>query len=220
MAAGALREGASIASTLAGYERRAEEWALQERLAAKEMQGLEKQIVAAKIRVVVAEVELRNHDRQTEQAREVLEFLRDRKRTTEELYDWMVAELSTVHYQTYTLAFDMARRAERALRFELGTADSTPAMVRFGAWDSLKQGLLAGERLQHDLRRLEAAFLEQTPREAELVKNVSLAEVAPEQLMRLRETGTCDVVLTQEGSRSADRVFPLARFGYTLRDAR
>ncbi|WP_437587187.1 hypothetical protein [Sorangium sp. So ce1000] len=198
MAAGALREGASLASTLAGYERRAEEWALQERLAAKEMQGLEKQIVAAKIRAAVAEVELRNHDRQTEQAREVLEFLLGRKRTTEELYDWMVAELSTVHYQTYTLAFDMARRAERALRFELGTADSTPAMVRFGAWDSLKQGLLAGERLQHDLRRLEVAFLEQTPREAELVKNVSLAEVAPEQLMRLRETGTCDVVLTQE----------------------
>ncbi|WP_437308363.1 neuraminidase-like domain-containing protein [Sorangium sp. So ce388] len=198
MAAGALREGASLASTIAGYERRAEEWALQERLAAKEMQGLEKQIVAAKIRAAVAEVELRNHDRQTEQAREVLAFLQDRKRTTEELYDWMVAELSTVHYQTYTLAYDMAKRAERALRFELGTPDSTPAMVRFGAWDSLKQGLLAGERLQHDLRRLEVAFLEQTPREAELVKHVSLAEVAPEQLMRLRETGTCEVVLTQE----------------------
>ncbi|XXY16217.1 neuraminidase-like domain-containing protein [Sorangium sp. So ce216] len=198
MAAGALREGASIASTIAGYERRAEEWALQERLAAKEMQGLEKQIVAAKIRAAVAEVELRNHDRQTEQAREVLAFLQDRKRTTEELYDWMVAELSTVHYQTYTLAYDMAKRAERALRFELGTPDSTPAMVRFGAWDSLKQGLLAGERLQHDLRRLEVAFLEQTPREAELIKHVSLAEIAPEQLMRLRETGTCEVVLTQE----------------------
>ncbi|WP_437722034.1 neuraminidase-like domain-containing protein [Sorangium sp. So ce861] len=198
MVAGALREGASIASTIAGYERRAEEWALQERLAAKEMQGLEKQIVAAKIRAAVAEVELRNHDRQTEQAREVLEFLQDRKRTTEELYDWMVAELSTVHYQTYTLAYDMAKRAERALRFELGTPDGTPAMVRFGAWDSLKQGLLAGERLQHDLRRLEVAFLEQTPREAELVKHVSLAEVAPEQLILLRETGTCDLVLTQE----------------------
>ncbi|WP_437314752.1 neuraminidase-like domain-containing protein [Sorangium sp. So ce385] len=197
MVAGALREGASVASTLAGYERRAEEWALQERLAAKEMQGLEKQIVAAKIRAAVAEVELKNHDRQTEQAREVLEFLQDRKRTTEELYDWMVAELSTVHYQTYTLAYDMAKRAERALRFELGTPDGTPAMVRFGAWDSLKQGLLAGERLQHDLRRLEVAFLEQTPREAELVKHVSLAEVAPEQLMQLRETGTCEFELPE-----------------------
>ncbi|WP_437996748.1 neuraminidase-like domain-containing protein [Sorangium sp. So ce185] len=197
MVAGAMREGASIASTLAGYERRAEEWALQERLAAKEMQGLEKQIVAAKIRAAVAEVELKNHDRQTEQAREVLEFLQDRKRTTEELYDWMVAELSTVHYQTYTLAYDMAKRAERALRFELGTSDSTPAVVRFGAWDSLKQGLLAGERLQHDLRRLEVAFLEQTPREAELVKHVSLAEVAPEQLIELRETGTCEFELPE-----------------------
>ncbi|WP_437951056.1 neuraminidase-like domain-containing protein [Sorangium sp. So ce296] len=198
MVASGLREGASIASTLAGYERRAEEWALQERLAAKEMQGLEKQIVGAKIRVAVAEVELRNHERQTEQAREVLAFLMERKRTTEELYDWMVAELSTVHYQAYTLAYDMAKRAERALRFELGTADGTHAMVRFGAWDSLKQGLLAGERLQHDLRRLEVAFLEQTPREAELVKHVSLAEVAPEQLMQLRETGTCDVELKEE----------------------
>ncbi|KYG10690.1 hypothetical protein BE21_10530 [Sorangium cellulosum] len=197
MVAGAMREGASIASTLAGYERRAEEWALQEQLAAKEMKGLEKQIVAAKIRAAVAEVELKNHDRQTEQAREVLEFLQDRKRTTEELYDWMVAELSTVHYQTYTLAYDMAKRAERALRFELGTSDGTPAMVRFGAWDSLKQGLLAGERLQHDLRRLEVAFLEQTPREAELVKHVSLAEVAPEQLIELRETGTCEFELPE-----------------------
>ncbi|WP_438015326.1 neuraminidase-like domain-containing protein [Sorangium sp. So ce315] len=198
MVAGALREGASIAATLAGYERRAEEWALQEQLAAKEMQTLEKQIVGAKIRAAVAEVELKNHERQTEQAREVLEFLQDRKRTTEELYDWMVAELSTVHYQTYTLAYDMAKRAERALRFELGTPDGIPAMVRFGAWDNLKQGLLAGERLQHDLRRLEVAFLEQTPREAELVKHVSLAEVAPERLIELRETGSCQFELPEE----------------------
>ncbi|WP_438038806.1 hypothetical protein [Sorangium sp. So ce128] len=198
MVAGALREGASLAATLAGYERRAEEWALQERLAAKEMQGLEKQIAGAKIRAAVAEMELRNHERQAEQAREVLAFLHERKRTNEELYDWMVAELATVHYQTYTLAYDMAKRAERALRFELGTLDGTPAMVRFGAWDSLKQGLLAGERLQHDLRRLEVAFLEKTPREAELVKHVSLAEVAPEQLMHLRETGECEIELPEE----------------------
>ncbi len=169
----------------------------QERLAAKEMQQLDKQIAAAKIRVAIAEVELENHERQMEQAREVFEVLRD-KRTAEELYDWMVSELATVHYQTFALAYDLAKRAEQALRFELGTPEGTPKMVRFGHWDSLKQGLLAGERLQHDLRRVEVAYLTQTRRELELTKHVSPAEGAPEQLMKLRETGSCEIQLGEE----------------------
>ena len=44
-------------------------------------------------------------------------------------------------------------------RHELGLSDSV--FIRFGYWDSLKKGLLAGERLGHGLKRMEAAYLEQ-----------------------------------------------------------
>ena len=59
----------------------------------------------------------------------------------------------------------MAKRAERAYRYELGLHDSS--FIQFGYWDSLKKGLLAGERLTHDLKRMEVAYLEQNRREYE-----------------------------------------------------
>ncbi len=72
----------------------------------------------------------------------------------------MVGQLSAVYFQSYQLAFDLAKRAERCFRHELGLSDSN--YVRYGYWDSLRKGLLAGERLGHDLRRLDAAYLSST----------------------------------------------------------
>ena len=77
------------------------------------------------------------------------------------------------YFQTYKLAYDLAKRAEGCFRFELRVPDSS--YVNFGYWDELKNGLMAGERLQYDLRRLETAYLEQDRREFELTKHVSLA---------------------------------------------
>jgi hypothetical protein len=63
--------------------------------------------------------------------------------------------------------------------------------VRFGDWDSLKKGLGAGELLAYDLKRLDVAYLDGNVREYELTKHVSLATLAPEQLIALKETGVC-----------------------------
>jgi hypothetical protein len=81
---------------------------------------------------------------------------------------------------------------------------------QFGYWDSLKKGLLSGERLQLALRRMEAAYLEQHKREYELTKHVSLALLDPIALLRLRETGQCSVSLPEE-------IFDLDHPGHYMR---
>jgi hypothetical protein len=189
-----IREAASIVATIAGYERRWDDWKLQEKLAELEMRQIDRQIAAAEIRVQILEHELENHDLQTENAQEVADFMRQ-KFTNQELYGWMVGQISTVYFQTYKLAHDLAKRAERAYRHELGVDDSS--FIQFGYWDSLKKGLLAGERLALDLKRMEVAFLEQNRREFEITRHVSLLQLDPMALIELRATGQCTVQLPE-----------------------
>jgi hypothetical protein len=55
----------------------------------------------------------------------------------------------------------------------------------------LKKGLLAGEQLMYDLKKLELAYYEQNKREYELTKHISLAQLDGAALMRLKTTGDC-----------------------------
>jgi len=185
-----LQTGAAMTSTISSYERRAEEWAFQKRLAETELPQIDKQIVAAEIRHQIAQQELANHDKQIEHTQGEDEYMRT-KFTNQELYDWMVGQLSTVYFQSYQLAYDIAKRAERCFRYELGLSDSS--YIQFGYWDSLKKGLLSGERLHYDLKRLETAYYEQNRREYELTKHFSLAQLDPIALLKLRQNGECFV---------------------------
>lgn len=189
-----LEKMAAMASTMGGYERRKEEWDQQKALAEIELGQVDKQIAAAAIRIEVAAKELGNHRLQTDNAKSAQQFMQS-KFTNEELYQWMVGQVSTLYFQSYQLAYDMAKRAEKAYRFELGLRDSS--YIGFGYWDSLKKGLLAGEKLAYDLNRLDAAYHEQNGRQLELVKHVSLAQTAPFSLMELKENGSCLVELPE-----------------------
>ncbi|MBI4488142.1 MAG: hypothetical protein HY694_03575 [Deltaproteobacteria bacterium] len=185
---------ATMASIEGGYDRRWEEWKLQEKLANKELDQIDKQIEAAKIRKAIAEKDLENHDKQIENTKTVEEYMRG-KFTNKELYDWMVGQISSIYFQSYQLAYDVAKRAERAFRHELGLADSN--FIQFGYWDSLKKGLLAGEKLHYDLKRMEMAYLDQNKREYEITKHISLAMLDPIALVTLKETGDCFVNLPE-----------------------
>ncbi len=188
-----MREAATVAAVMGTHYRRADEWTLQESCTAKELEQIDKQIAAADIRIAIAQQELANHDQQVERAKEADAFMRD-KFTNQELYDWMVSQTAAVYFQSYQLAFDMARKAERAFQFERASDNS---FIQFGYWDSLTKGLLAGEKLQYDLRRLEAAYLEQGKLEYEIVKHVSLALTDAPALVELRETGECFVEISE-----------------------
>ncbi len=186
---------AAMAAAKGGFDRRWDDWKLQESLAGKELEQLDTQIAGAEIRVALAEKELANHLLQMENAKATDAFMRG-KYTSQDLYQWQTGQISAVYLQSYKLAYDLAKRAERGYRFELGVADSS--YISFGYWDSLKKGLMAGERLQYDLRRLETAYLEQNRREFELTKHVSLAMLDPLALIQLRETGRCFFSLPEE----------------------
>ncbi|WP_437943248.1 neuraminidase-like domain-containing protein [Sorangium sp. So ce281] len=192
--ASVARGNANLAGINAGHERRWEDWQLQKRLAEKEIEQINQQIVAAQIRRDIAQRELENHETQMEHAEEVREFLQE-KFTSRELYQWMVRELSRTYQQVYKLAYDVAKSAERTFQFELGL-DGT-SFIQFGYFDSLRQGLLAGEKLVFDLKRMEVAYLERNRREFEIQKPISLAAINPAALQDLREKGACEFELPE-----------------------
>ncbi len=193
--AGAVAARGEAVGTMAGYGRRKDDWDHQAELASLEIPQIERQIEAARIRVEIASHEVAVVEKQIAQAKEVDRFLH-RKFTNADLYGWMKAQLAAVYYQAYKLAFETAKRAERAFQHERGEPGQT--FIQFGSWDSLKKGLLAGERLTQDLRRMDAAYVAQNRRELELTKMVSLADHAPDELVRLREAGTAELSITED----------------------
>ena len=117
------------------------------------------------------------------------------KYTNQQLYGWMLGQLSGVYFQAYKVAFDAAQQSERAFRFERGDASSS--FIEFSYWDSLKKGLFAGERLLLDLRRLEAAHVEGDRRGLEVTRHVSLRQDYPQALLELLATGRCQIEVTE-----------------------
>ncbi|MBK9227459.1 MAG: hypothetical protein IPL67_10505 [Ignavibacteria bacterium] len=117
-------------STMANYERRDDDWKLQERLAKLELSSIERQIVAAEIRKEIAETDLKNHELQIDNAKKTDEFMRS-KFTNKELYDWMIGQISSVYFRAYQLSHDFAKKAERCYRFELGNDDT---FISYGYW--------------------------------------------------------------------------------------
>jgi hypothetical protein len=186
---------ASKATTMAAYIRRDQDWTFQANLAAREIVELDKQITSANIKVQVAEKELSNHKQQIENSKAMELFLKD-KFTNQELYQWMKEQLLSVYKQSYDLAYDMARKTEKAYKYELGT--ETTSFIQYGYWDNSTQGLVSGEKLHLALRQLEKSYLEENRRELELTRSISLARLSPLELIKLRETGKCHLSVPEE----------------------
>ena len=195
---GMLNSAAGIAAKVGSYARRQQEWEFQSNTAAGEITQLYKQIRAAEIREAIAEQELKNHRQQIEHAKDVEEFLtneRTGKTTNQAFYTWMRREVKGLFTQCFDLAFEVARKAERALQHELG--DSTLTFLQ-PSYTAGNEGLLAGERLHLDIRRMEVAYYDLNRREYELTKHVSLMQLNPKALLELRTTGRCTFALAEE----------------------
>jgi hypothetical protein len=188
---------ANRAAKIGSYARREQEWAFQSNTIAGEITQIFKQLRASQIREVIAEREWKNHQFQIRHAEEIERFLTDErtgKRTNKDFYTWMKREVKGLYGQVFQFAFDVAKKAERALQHELGKPDLT--FLQFG-YLAGKEGLLAGEKLYLDIKRMEMAYHDLNQREYELTKHVSLLQVDPLALLQLRTTGSCTVVLPE-----------------------
>jgi hypothetical protein len=191
--ASGLTATAGILGTTAGYKRRKQEWRFAEASAEKELTGLDKQVQAAEARLENARRNLRIHGQQLTQAREVETFLRQ-KFSNSELYRWMAGQLSGLYFQAYQLAYQVAQKAQVQWQFETG---SSANYIQYGHWDGLRRGLLAGERLELDLARMEADWYEQMGREYEITQTFSLAAIDPLSLIALQEEHACQFTLSE-----------------------
>jgi hypothetical protein len=174
--------------------------AMQDRIqmansAGYEIKSIDAQIMAQRVRIGIAEKEISNHQRSIDNARDVQEFLSS-KYANEELYAYLESTSRQLCYQTYTLAYELAKRAEKVYQFER-PAEASQSFIKFGYWNPARDGLTAGESLDLALRQLESAYQETRGHDFEVTKVASLRQIAPLELVRLRETGQCEFTLPE-----------------------
>lgn len=168
------------------YTSRRHQRTLEANNAGYEIQNLKKQIELVQAKIQAAEHHSDSQQRFIEQALEVQDFLRS-KYTGEQLYVWLENSYKSYHYQAYNLAYDIAKRAEKSYQFECGSDGLS--FIQYGYWEDGRSGLGCAEGLYLDLKRLEQAHLASKPYDYEILKDVSLRELQPLQLLLLRETG-------------------------------
>ncbi len=168
-----------------------------------EINQILKQTRGAQIKEAIAKKEYDNHLVQMQHAQQIVHFLEGSqvdggyqiKETTIGFYAWMKREIKALYGKAFQLAFEVSKKAERALQNELG--DSSLTYIQFSYLDGT-EGLMAGEKLLFDVKNMEMAYHDLNQREYELTKHVSLLQVAPLALVQLRATGSCSFTLPEE----------------------
>jgi hypothetical protein len=195
--ADAFTSSANRAGKMANLYRRAEDYVSQANYATSELQRYGRQIISALIREQITKKEYDNHLRKIEQSEAIGTFLNE-KFTNEELYSWIKGELSKTYFDCYKLAFDVAKRAEQTMKHELMRKEFDDMnFIKFGYWDSAREGLLAGETLSLDLKRLEMAYHDHNIREYEIIRHVALSRLDPMALLKLKATGSCEITIPE-----------------------
>ncbi|HEU0052514.1 MAG TPA: hypothetical protein VFQ39_05025, partial [Longimicrobium sp.] len=179
-------------SMKAGFDRRAEEWWFQRGVAIQERQISRQGTRMADEHLAVAEQEEEIARLQQRHARETADYLANRFLNAE-LYEWMAGVLGGVYRFFLQQATATARLAEAQLVFE--RQQRTEGIVRSDYWlpaDEAgvdRRGLTGSARLLQDVQRLDQAAFEGDRRRLNLSQTFSLAEIAPVELQRFRETG-------------------------------
>jgi hypothetical protein len=189
-ATASVLQGIAELSGISGqHERARQDWQLQHDLANYDVQQLDAQIQGANCQIQSAQFQIQIAEKQIQQNQDVSNFYRS-KFTNQELYEWMIARLSDLHYRTYQLALETARAAERSFQFERGTSQSS--LIESQTWDSQRKGLLAGYTLGLALDRMDAAYTATDARRFEITKVIQLIEIDPMAFLQLKTAGACE----------------------------
>jgi hypothetical protein len=189
-----LAAGGALSNTIGSWNHRQDNWREAAAEANIQITQTNIQIAGANLALQIAQQNQVLHQEQIDNIQKQVDFLND-KFTNDSLYDWMAASLSATYFKSYQLAYQMCKQVERCYQFELGLFNSS--FIQFGYWDNLYKGLLAGETLNHDLRRMEASYLQQNARRYELSRYVSLGILNPTALQNLLVNGACDFTLAE-----------------------
>lgn len=189
-----LSENANTAANAffigSGWDRRLEEWNLEIDTITLELRQLEQQKLGADRRKAISQRDLNISQRQIEHAAEVQDFMRD-KTTNLDLYMFLQQETAILYRQAYDLAIKAALEAQHMFYYE--RRDSSRDFIPLSSWSNLREGLLAGERLELALHTMERAYVEMNYREQEITKQISLNMQFPAAFLLLKTTGKCEI---------------------------
>ncbi|KAF1844454.1 uncharacterized protein K460DRAFT_397544 [Cucurbitaria berberidis CBS 394.84] len=196
MKAGAQKSSneAGSASRKATLIRQLQDRRLQANNTGREIKNIDKQLEAQQKRIAVCDAEIKMQTQQTANLVEAEEFLKT-KFTNEALYAWIEGVTRKLFHQTYLIALEVARAAETAYAFEYGP--KYQRSLTGAHWDEARDGLLSGHSLGLELRRIEHNLLNRDAHDHELTKNISLRQIAPWALLRLRESGATEFSLPE-----------------------
>jgi Tc toxin complex TcA C-terminal TcB-binding domain/Neuraminidase-like domain/Salmonella virulence plasmid 28.1kDa A protein len=195
-----IDSAATVSTTVGGWQHRQDASKEAATEAQTQITQATAQLNSANLALQIAQQNQTLHQEQIDNIQKQIDFLNN-KFTSDSLYDWMVSSLSATYFQSYQLAYQMCKQVERCYQYELGIQNSS--FIQFGYWDSLHKGLLAGETLNHDLRRMQSSYLQQNARRYELSRFVSLATLDPGSpgvpglLQNLLVNGWCDFTLPE-----------------------
>ncbi len=197
--ASAVGAQVTIQDKLASYERRRQEWHFQHDLSQQDVTITQQQYTISVDHQNVANQEQTIAQSQSAHAQATVEFLAN-KFTNVELFDWMSGILQRVYSYFLQQATAVARLAQTQLAFE--RQETALAIIQADYWQSPssasqaaknttpdRRGLTGSARLLQDIFQLDQHAFETNRRKLQLSKTISLAQIAPFEFQRFRQTG-------------------------------
>ncbi|MEQ5857164.1 neuraminidase-like domain-containing protein [Halomonas sp. EF61] len=197
---GTLRQAAEVldavrelSDTIGHFQRQSADWEQLATEATNELEQIAAQIVSAEEELNAARSDLDAHRTALDNANAQLAFF-NTKFDNPDYYAWRVSRASALYYQTYQLALDAVAAAQSSLQWNLASTDN---FLSSDPWDAAHRGLMAAESLNLVLDRMEFAYSQKDILRQEIVKQVKLSQLDPEQLIRLRTEGVADFALSE-----------------------
>jgi hypothetical protein len=209
---------AELSSTVASYERRAQEWAAQRDLAAQDVSAAGTQIRLAHDRTRIAAQDRAIAALGAQHAASMLDFIETQKFGNEALYEWMSGVLEQIYRFFLQNATSIARLAEAQLAFE--RQEVPPAVIQADYWEAPAatgspgtvaqgapdvRGLTGSARLLRDIVELDQHAFRTDRRKLQLTETISLAQADPVAFQRFRQSGVLPFATPME---RFDRRFP------------
>lgn len=201
-----------VLTTMASYERRQQDWELNQAVAQQDELIGRRSVLNAFNRLHVTEQDRAISTLEADYAQDTLTYLSNRFPNAE-MFEWMGNVLQGVFAFFLQNATVIANLAQQQVAFE--RQEPPPAVIQTDYWAAPppagqagspdRRGLTGSARLLQDIYRLDQyAFLTDS-RKHQLAKTISLAQMDPYEFQRLRETGVMHFATPME---LFDRDFP------------
>lgn len=166
---------------------REREWIIALNQAAAHVHEIDKRIAVANLRIELAKAEQSTQVLALKQAEQIQTYLQTQKFTRFELFDQRINQLRGLFRRVADVGFGLLDEAQQLFREERPNDDAT--FTRLGPPATAEAELLSGHQLMASLQEMNRRFLATAHTGPQLTKHISLREINPEELNKLRENG-------------------------------